>query len=43
MGLLWKRAGLSCFLSRGDGYVGEILELQHGVKDPFEVPEFRVD
>ena len=27
-GLLWMWPGLSCFLSSGDGYVGEILELQ---------------
>ena len=27
-GLLQMWAGLSCFLSSGDGYVGEILELQ---------------
>ena len=27
-GLLWMWAGLSCFLSSGDGYVGELLELQ---------------
>ena len=24
--LLWMWAGLSCFLSSGDGYVGELLE-----------------
>ena len=24
-GLLWMWAGLSCFLSSGDGYVGELL------------------
>ena len=29
-GLLWMRAGLWCFLSSGDGYVGELLELQQG-------------
>ena len=29
-GLLWMWAGLSCFLSSGDGYVGELLELQQG-------------
>ena len=29
-GLLWMLAGLSCFLSSGDGYVGELLELQQG-------------
>ena len=27
-GLLCMWAGLSCFLSSGDGYVGELLELQ---------------
>ena len=26
-GLLWMWAGLSCFLSSGDGYAGELLEL----------------
>ena len=31
-GLLWMWAGLSCFLSSGDGYVGELLELQQGQK-----------
>ena len=36
-------AGLSCFLSSGDGYVGELLELQQGVKDPLEIPEVRFD
>ena len=25
-GLLWMWAGLSCFLSSGDGYVGDFLE-----------------
>ena len=30
MGLLWMWAGLSCFLSSGDGYIGELLELQQG-------------
>ena len=25
-GFLWMWAGLSCFLSSGDGYVGELLE-----------------
>ena len=28
MGLLWMLAGPSFFLSSGDGYVGEFLELQ---------------
>ena len=35
MGLLWMCAELSCFLSSGDGYVGEILELQQGCEGPF--------
>ena len=43
MGLLWMWAGLSSFLSSGDGYIGEILELQQGLKDPLEVPEVRCD
>ena len=34
-GLLWMWAGLSCFLPRGDGYVGELLELQQGFDAPF--------
>ena len=33
-GLLWMWAGLLCFLSSGDGYVRELLELQQDVKDP---------
>ena len=33
-GLLWMWAGLSGFLSSGDGYVGELLELQQGHEDP---------
>ena len=28
-------AGLSCFLWSGDGYVGELLELQQGCEGPF--------
>ena len=36
-------AGLWCFLSCGDGYVGELLELQQWLKDPLEVPEVRCD
>ena len=27
-GLLWMWTGISCFLSSGDGYDGELLELQ---------------
>ena len=34
-GLLWMWAGLSCFLSSGDGYVGELLELQQGCEGSF--------
>ena len=34
-GLLWMWAGLSCFLSSGKGYVGELLELQPGCEGPF--------
>ena len=35
MGFLWMWAGFSCFLSSGDGYVGEFLELQQGCEGPF--------
>ena len=35
MGLPWIWAGLSSFLSSGDGYVGELLELQQGREGPF--------
>ena len=35
--------GLSCFLSSGDGHVGELLELQQGCEGPLEVPEVRCD
>ena len=34
-GLLWMWAGLSCFLSSLDEYVGELLELQQGCEGPF--------
>ena len=34
MGLPWMCAGPSCFLSSGDGYVGELLELQQGCEGP---------
>ena len=34
-GLLWMWAGPSCFLSNGDGYVEELLELQQGCEGPF--------
>ena len=33
---------LGILLSR-DGYVRELLELQQGLKDPLEVPEFKCD
>ena len=36
-------AGLSSFLSSGVGNVGELLELQQGVKDPLQVPEVKCD
>ena len=36
-------AGVSCFLSSGDGDVGELLELQQRCEDPLEVPEVRCD
>ena len=34
-GLLWMWAGLSCFVSSGDGYIGELLELQQECEGPF--------
>ena len=36
-GLLWMWAELSCFLSSGDGYFGELLELPQGCERPFEI------
>ena len=33
--LLWMWAGLSCFLSSGDGYVGDLLEMQQGCEGLF--------
>ena len=42
-GLLWMWAGLSCFLSSGDGYIGELLELQQGCEGPFGSSEVRCD
>ena len=42
-GLLLLWAGLSCLLSSGDWYVGELLELQQGCEGPLEVPEVRCD
>ena len=48
MGLFWMWAGLSCFLSSGDGYVGELLELQQvlstsygDLRDPLWCPQER--
>ena len=34
-GLLCMWSGLSCFLSSGDGYIRELLELQQGCEGPF--------
>ena len=34
-GLLWMWAEPSCFLSSGDGYVRQLLELQQGCEGPF--------
>ena len=34
-GLHWMWAGVSCFLSSGDGYVGELLELKQGCEGHF--------
>ena len=36
-------AELSCFLSSGDGYVGELLELQQGCEGPFGSSSIRCD
>ena len=36
-GLFWMWVGLSCFLSSGDGYVGELLELQQGCEGSFGI------
>ena len=42
-GLLWMWAGLSCFLSSGDGMSGKFLSCSKGVNDPLEVPEVSCD
>ena len=42
-GLLRMWAGLSCFLSSGEGYVGELLELQQGCEGPFGSSRGQVD
>ena len=42
-GLLWMWAGLSCFLSSGDGFVGKLLELQQGCEGPFGNSRAQVD
>ena len=34
-GLLWMWAGLSCFFSSGDRYVGELLELRRKRREFF--------
>ena len=34
-GLHWIWGGFLCFLSSGDGYVGELLELQQGCEGLF--------
>ena len=36
-------AGLSCFLSSGDGYVGDLLELQQVFEGPLEFPDISFD
>ena len=36
-GLLWMLAGFSSFLLSGDGYVGELLELQQGCEGAFGI------
>ena len=41
--LLWMWAGPSCFLSSGDGCVGNFLSCRKAVKDPLEVPGVRCD
>ena len=43
MGLFWMWAGLSCFLSSGDRYVGNFLSCSKRVKGPLEVLEVRCD
>ena len=41
-GLLWMWAGLSFFLLRGDGYVGELLELQQVCEGPVGISRGQV-
>ena len=36
-------AELSCFLSSGDGYVGELLEVQQGCEGPKTVSKLRIN
>ena len=36
MELFWMWVGPTCFLSSGEGYLGELLELQQGCEGPFE-------
>ena len=42
-GPLLDVGGHLCFLSSGDGYVGELFQLQQACEVPFEVPEVRCD
>ena len=42
-GLLWMWAGLPCFLSSVDGYIGDLLELQQGCEVALGAPEVRCD
>ena len=42
-GFLRMWAGLSFFLSSGEGYVGELLELQQGCEGPFGSSRGQVD
>ena len=42
-GLIWMWAGLSCFLSSGEGYVVELLELQQRCEGPFGSSRGQVD
>ena len=41
-GLLWMWAGLSCFLSSGDGFISELLKLQQGCEGRFGISRISV-
>ena len=41
--LFWLWAGPTCFLSSGEGYVGELLELQQGCEGLFLLSRVRCD